>query len=74
MGVALKTILRGELASAADLTRFRAEVESAARLNNPHIVPVYEVGEHDDQPYFNMKYVEGTTLVDRLVDGPLLPR
>ena len=64
MGVSLKMNLRGELAAVADLTRFCAEAESAVRLNHPHIVSVYEVGEHDDQPYFSMKYIEGTTLAD----------
>src|SRR5262249_10198472 len=72
--VAVKMILRGELASPADLARFRAEAESAARLEHPNIVSVYEVGEVDGQPFFSMQYVEGHSLSSLLVDGPLQPR
>ena len=68
--VALKMILRAELATAVDRARFRAETESGARLEHPHIVSVYEVGEIDERPYFSMQYIEGSTLARRLADGP----
>ena len=64
-------ILRGELATPADLARFRIEAEASARLEHPHIVKVYEVGEWEGQPFFSMQFVEGITLSQRLVTGPL---
>ncbi len=72
--VALKMILRGIHATAADQGRFRSEAQSAGGLAHPNIVPIYQVGEHDGQAYFSMKYVAGRTLAALMADKPLHPR
>lgn len=72
--VALKMIPNAALASSIDLQRLRAEALAAARLRHPNIVPVYEVGEQDGQPWFSMQYIPGSTLSERLQRGPMPPR
>ena len=60
--VALKMIMSGSMATFEERERFLREAELAANLDHANIVPIYEVGEHEDRPFFSMKLVEGTSL------------
>ena len=53
--------------------RFRREAHSAARLNTPHVVPIYDYGEIDGQLFVSMRLIEGRDLAAVLADGPLEP-
>ena len=66
-------VLPPEMAAAVNLDRFRREIQLAAQLQHPHIVPLLAAGETDGLPYFTMPFVRGETLRARLAKGGELP-
>lgn len=72
--VAIKMLLRGEFESEQNYARFRSEASSAAKLDHPNIVKVFEVGEFESQPFFSMQWIQGTTLAHLIAQGPLPDR
>jgi len=71
--VALKVLLPRLTESEAFLARFRREAQAAAKLNHPHIVTVYDVGEDQGKHFFSMEYVEGESLFDQLEREEKIP-
>ena len=71
--VAVK-LLSPQMASEAGVReRFDAEARSAARLNHPNVVSVYDSGEHQGTPFLVMELLPGRTLADELAEGPIEP-
>jgi eukaryotic-like serine/threonine-protein kinase len=68
--VALKMLLAGEHAGPEAGVRFLAEAESIARLHHPNIVQIFAFGDCGGLPYFEMEYVAGGSLADRLDGAP----
>lgn len=71
--VALKVLPREFLHDPTFRTRFEREGQTIANLEHPAIVPVYDIGEDNGQPFMVMRLLDGGTLTDRLKQGPLLP-
>lgn len=72
--VAVKMIQENRPLNSETRSRFFTEAQSTARLDHPSIVPVYEVSEHEGQPFFSMQLIRGPTLADELLKGPLPQR
>lgn len=70
--VALK-VLSPELAAGISIERFHREIQVAARLQHPHVVPVHTAGAVDGLPYYTMPFVEGESLRARLAKDGALP-
>ncbi len=66
--VAIKMLLHGVFSNAAFVERFHLEVEAAAHLDHPNIVPIYEVGQVGGQPYYSMRLIHGTSLAQVIAE------
>src|ERR1700755_3407388 len=71
--VALKMLLPHYAKDAELDKRFRREARAAARLDDPHVVPIYDVGEIDGRLYVTMRLINGTDLQSLIDQGPLEP-
>src|SRR2546423_1145907 len=59
-------VLPEEMAASVNVQRFRREIQLAAQLQHPHIVPLLSAGEMNGLPYFTMPFVAGESLRARL--------
>src|SRR5688572_8503770 len=67
--VAIKLMLDPAMTHMASRRRFEEEARAIATLEHPTIVPLYDFGEHNGQPYLVMRYMAGGSLADRLRRG-----
>ena len=70
--VALK-VFRSDVGDATGAERFRREIKLLARLQHPHILPLYDSGTTGETSYFVTAYVDGETLRERMKREPLVP-
>jgi serine/threonine protein kinase/WD40 repeat protein len=72
--VAVKVIRESAFSDRDESRRFLIEARLTARLDHRHIVPIYDVGTFQGQPYYAMKLIQGPSLRDLLLSGPLPAR
>jgi tetratricopeptide (TPR) repeat protein/predicted Ser/Thr protein kinase len=72
--VALKVIRPEHAAREASLARFRREIALARTIASPHVLRVYDLGEHDGRRFLSMQYVDGEDLAELIRRAGRLPR
>src|SRR5215831_9316186 len=71
--VALKLLPPSMVANDAELGRLKREARTASALNHPNIVTIHDIGEVDSAHYVAAEFIEGTTLRERMMKGPIPP-
>ncbi|MFN2269760.1 MAG: protein kinase domain-containing protein, partial [Anaerolineae bacterium] len=72
--VAIKVMHPAFLEDPNFLARFQREARIVAKLDHPHIIPIYDFAEHNGNPYLVIRFIEGETLKARIDRGPIEPQ
>src|SRR3954469_23691697 len=73
--VAVKVLAAHFSADPSAAERFQREARAAARVSDhPHVVTIYDIGDHEGTPFIVMEYFPGGTLADQLRSGEPIPR